>query len=35
VSEEAGAFAGLAFGLHGVLIAFLAPAVYVAVRHLF
>jgi predicted murein hydrolase (TIGR00659 family) len=35
VSEEAGAFAGLAFGLHGVLAAFLAPAVYLAVRHFF
>jgi predicted murein hydrolase (TIGR00659 family) len=33
VNAEAGAFAGLAFGLHGALAAFLFPAVYLALRH--
>ncbi len=33
VNAEAGAFAGLAFGLQGALAAFLFPAVYLALRH--
>jgi predicted murein hydrolase (TIGR00659 family) len=33
VDAEAGAFAGLAFGLHGALAAFLFPAIYIALRH--
>lgn len=33
VNAEAGAFAGLAFGLQGALAAFLFPAIYFALRH--
>jgi predicted murein hydrolase (TIGR00659 family) len=34
VNAEAGAFAGLAFGLQGALAAFVFPAIYFAIRHL-
>jgi len=33
VDAEAGAFSGLAFGLHGALAAFMFPAIYLAIRH--
>jgi len=33
VNAEAGAFAGLAFGLQGALAAFFFPAIYLALRH--
>jgi len=34
VNAEAGAFAGLAFGLQGALAAFVFPAIYYAIRQL-
>jgi predicted murein hydrolase (TIGR00659 family) len=35
VSEEAGAFAGLAFGLHGALAALVFPAAWIALQYMF